>query len=306
MTRGEEMKGVLEGAIADLERLHLAHYTDEDVRGIIEDVGSRTERFFKTAVFPGLDPATSFDTAINGLKSLGFSKVLRANLHELRELYNDAKHDPSKPIRLKVATAILNQCRSTLGELIAADPGQVGSAAEAAVSRLLWISGYDDYTGGCTSVYASLPLPKDVFATHVDVFWFHYAAWEPLKADLLATGSFFYGHAHFEPEVYARSDEDDFIGAGVWDGDYRELVTILSHHEHRPLKDQLISSLRRDHMYIRCSPRSSSQAWMSQRRLLTYWMNGLCRTPSFAWRTPRTPCPASDPGCANRRASLVR
>lgn len=145
--RGEEMKGALEGAIADLKRLHLAHYTDEDVRGIIEDVGSRTERFFRTAVFPGLDPATSFDTAINGLKSLGFSKVLRANLHELRELYNDAKHDPSKPIRLKIATDILNRCRSALENLIAARPGQVGSAVEAAVSRLLWISGCQTTSG---------------------------------------------------------------------------------------------------------------------------------------------------------------
>ena len=250
MTRGDEMMVTVERAIADLERLHLAHYGDEDVRRIVEDVGSRTEQFFKAAVFPGLDSETSFDTAINRLKGLGFSKTVRGQLHALRELYNDAKHDPSKPVRLKVATDRLRDCRSALADLIAAAPGQVRAAVETAVSRLLWISGYDHYTGGCTSVYVSLPLPHDVFATHVDVFWLHHASWELLKADLLATGSFFYGSTHFEPDAFARFNEDDFINAGVWDGDYRLLVTILARHEHRPLKDQLISSLRRDHMFI--------------------------------------------------------
>jgi hypothetical protein len=84
LTRSDEMMAAVERAIADLERLHLAHYGDEDVRRIVEDVGSRTERFFKAAVFPGLDPETSFDTAINRLKGMGFSKTMRGQLHALR------------------------------------------------------------------------------------------------------------------------------------------------------------------------------------------------------------------------------
>ena len=142
------------------------------------------------------------------MKGLGFSKAVRGRLHALRELHNDAKHNPSKPVRLKIASDRLRDCRSALADLIAAAPGQVRAAVDTAVSRLFWISGYDHHTGGCTSVYVSLPLPHDVFATHVDVFWLRHASWEQLKADLLSTGNFFYGATHFEPDAFARFNEE--------------------------------------------------------------------------------------------------
>jgi hypothetical protein len=192
------------------------------VRRIVEDAGSRTERFFKTAVFPGLDSKTSFDTAINRLKSLGFGKLVRGSIHGMRELYNTAKHNPFDPIRLKVATDVLSQTRSALEVVIRKGPGQVSASVAAAVSRLLWVSGYDHFTAGCVSVYVSLPLPKDIFATHIDVFWLHFRSWEALQSDLVASGNFFCGRDHFVPEVYARFNEDDFIDAGIWDGDYRQ------------------------------------------------------------------------------------
>jgi len=250
MTRGEEMLSALDRAICELEALHLAHYSAEDIRRIVEDAGSRTERFFKAAVFPGLDSKTSFDTAINRLKAHGLDKQVRGSIHALRELYNTAKHNPSDPIRLKIATDVLTQTRSAVAVVIGKGLGQVSAPVGSTVSRLLWISGYDHFTAGCVSVYASLPLPNDIFATHVDVFWLDFRSWEPLQSDLLASGSFFSGREHFESEVYALFNEDDFIGAGIWDGDYRQLIAILSRHEHRPLKDEVLANLRRDHLGI--------------------------------------------------------
>jgi hypothetical protein len=250
MTRGDEMLASLGKAICELEVLHLAHYSPDDVRRVVEDAGSRAERFFKTAIFPSLDPTTSFDTAINRLKSLGFSKEVRRNIHALRDLYNIAKHNPSEPIRLKVATDVLSSTRSALEAVILKGPGQVTAQAETTVSRLLWVSGYDHFAAGCVSVYVSLPLPQDVFATHIDLFWLHFRSWEPLLSDLLVSGNFFYGRDHFAAEVYARFNEDDFINAGIWDGGYRQLVAILARHEHRPLKEEVIANLRRDHLRV--------------------------------------------------------
>src|SRR5882762_1894873 len=56
-------------------------------------------------------------------KDCGF--FVRGRLHALRELHNDAKHNPSKPVRLKIASDRLRDCRSALADLIAAAPGQV-------------------------------------------------------------------------------------------------------------------------------------------------------------------------------------
>lgn len=250
MTRGDEILSALDGAIKELEALFLAHYSADDIRRVVEDAGSRTERFFKAAVFPDLDARAPFDTAINRLKSIGINREVRDGIHALRELYNAAKHDPSTQIRLKVANDVLSAARKALEAIIRLGPGQVRAPVSAAVSRLLWVSGYDNYTGGSTSVYVSLPLPRDIFATHIDVFWLHFRSWEPLLFDLVASGNFFYGRDHFENDVYARFNEDDFINAGIWDGDYRQLITILARHEHRPLKDEVLPNLRRDHLGV--------------------------------------------------------
>ena len=99
-------------------------------------------------------------------------------------------------------------------------------------------------------VYVSLPFADEVFATHIDVVWIKGLAWDALKADLIHTGCFYYGGEHFSPEVYERFKEGDFINAGIWDGDYGQLVRIISSYEDRPTAGELIPDLRRDHMYI--------------------------------------------------------
>ena len=126
--------------------------------------------------------------------------------------------------------------------------GMTSAPVEQVVNRLLWVSGYDVYVGGVTEVYVSLPLPEDLFATHIDVVWIKGESWDEMKAELMATGSFFYGAEHFAPNVFESFEEGDFINAGVWDGDYRLLVSILSRYEDRPTADELIPSLRRNDM----------------------------------------------------------
>ncbi len=250
MKRGDEMLDGFDEAIAQLERLRLEHYQELDVRKIVEQLGSRTERFFKSAVWPGAVATDTFDGLINRLKSVGVSKVVRSDLHAFRELYNDAKHDPNTPVRLKPATDVVVGARAAVQGLVAAGLGQTGAQVEAAVSRLLWVSGYDAFTRGVTEVYVSLPLLEEIWATHVDIVWIKGLEWDALKSELLATGSFFYGAAHFPQDVYARFNEGDFINAGVWDGDYRLLVRTLAKYEDRQTALEVLPNLRRDHMYV--------------------------------------------------------
>lgn len=251
MTRGEEITAAFDDALAVLDTLRLEHYEDATVRSIIEQLGSRVERFFKTAVFPGAIATETFDTLINRLKAIGIDKTVRRQLHGLRDLYNDAKHDPTAPVRLKRSVDMVTAARAAVQTLIGAGLGATSAQVETVISRLLWVSAYDVYVGGVTEVYVSLPLPEDTFATHLDLVWIKGLEWGRMKAELLATGCFHYGKEHFDPVVYCRfAEEQDFLNAGIWDGDYRQLILIISKYEDRPTAAQLIPDLRRDHMYI--------------------------------------------------------
>ncbi|GFZ98669.1 hypothetical protein GCM10010923_03600 [Blastomonas marina] len=251
VTRGDEVLAAFAAALAALDELRLEHYEDSAVRSIVERLGSRLERFFKTAVFPDAAASDTFDTLINRLKSLGIAKTVRGQLHSVRDLYNDAKHDPAASVRLKRAVDAISAARGGVETLIANGIGATAAPIEKVISRLLWVSAYDVYVGGVTEVYVSLPLPEDIFATHLDLVWIDGLAWDSMKAELLATGCFHYGKEHFDPEVYARfGQEQDFLNAGVWDGDYRQLIQIISKYEDRPTAGRLIPNLRRDHMSI--------------------------------------------------------
>jgi hypothetical protein len=173
----------------------------------------------------------------------------RQQLDAFRILYNDAKHHPTSPIRLKQTVDTTIGAQEAVRRLIAMRLGTTAAPIEKVVNRLLWVSGYDVYVRGVTEVYVSLPLPEEFLATHLDVVWIKGLGWDAMKAELLATGCFFYGAKHFSLDVFERFKEGDFINAGVWDGDYRLLVSILSRYEDRPVADELLPSMRRDHMW---------------------------------------------------------
>ena len=233
-----------------MDRLRLEHYEDAEVRAIVERLGSKLERFLKSAVWPDADANETLEGSISRLKAHCVSKSVRNALHSLRELYNDAKHAPGKPIRLKSAVDATAGSRAAIASLIDMNLGSTAEPVEKVISRLLWVSAYDVYVGGVTEVYVSLPLPDDDFATHLDLVWVKGLEWDNLKAELLATGSFYYGKEHFPPLVYEKFREGDFLNAGIWDGDYRQLIQIISKYEDRPTAEKLIPHLRRDYMSI--------------------------------------------------------
>ena len=223
-----------------LVALEATAYTSEDVRRIIQGLGSKVERFFKKAVFPGLDAGVDFGGAINRLKAAGHTKEVRDKFHALRILYNEGKHDASVAIRQRQALLVVRDVRLAAQDVIAANPGQVGAVAKEPISHVLWLTGHDNYTGGNTEIYVTLPLPQDRYATHLDHIWIDFEDWDALKADLKATGNFYFGPEHFTEELYKRFDEDDFIGGGVWDGEYRQLIEILARHENPDQNNRVI------------------------------------------------------------------
>lgn len=248
MTRGDEMLLSFAQALTALEELRLEHYVDDDIREVVEPLASKVERFFKSSIFPGTPGTESFDTVINRLKTSGVSKTTRKELYDFRELYNGSKHDPLHPIQLRTCIETVRIARDAMISVIEKNLGTTATPVATAVSRTLWVTAYDVYVGGVTEVYVSLPWPNDDFATHLDIVWVKGTAWDNLKAELLSTGSFHYGPDNFTPEIFRKFNEDDFVNAGVWDGEYRQLIQILSKYEDRATAGRLIPDLRRDHM----------------------------------------------------------
>lgn len=225
------MLAEIDAAERSLVELEAAAYTSEAVRKIIQDLGSKVERFLKKTVSPGLDAGVDFARAINRLKAIGLSKECRQRFHALRDLYNEGKHDAAAPIRQRQALLVVREFRVAAQEVIATNPGDVAVVAREPISHVLWLTGHDNYTGGNTEIYVTLPLPQDRYATHLDHIWIDFESWDALKAELAATGNFYFGPEQFTAELYKRFDEDDFIGGGVWDGEYRQLIEILARHE---------------------------------------------------------------------------
>src|SRR3569833_2375547 len=84
-TRGEEMLAEIDAAERSLVELEATAYTSEAVRKVIQDLGSKVERFLKKTVSPGLDAGVDFARAINRLKAIGLSKEHRQKFHALRD-----------------------------------------------------------------------------------------------------------------------------------------------------------------------------------------------------------------------------
>jgi hypothetical protein len=69
---------------------------------------------------------------------------------------------------------------------------------------------------------------------------------QPVKPLLTAHPRFHLGKAFFSPDVWERfAGEGDFLNAGVWDGDYGELIRLLAPFEYREITKSLLPELTR-------------------------------------------------------------
>ena len=232
-------------ALRAMGELRLRQHDDEDIRPIVETVSAKFERFMKSAVWPQIKPRTKLHTCIEDLKQCNVPQGDISNLHGLRDLYNTAKHDPQQRLKLSESHATLVLARAAVASLVGTSVGLTGASASVVANSLLWVTGHDVYTHGVTEVYVSLPL-KDRFATHVDMVWIQGKDWDALINDLNGSSCFQYGEGAFDAATFKHFVEGDFINAGVWEGDYRELVRILAKYEDRETNTDVLQGLRRE------------------------------------------------------------
>jgi hypothetical protein len=246
MTRGDEFIQAMRTAVERLRALTFGPYAREDIANIIDPLGSRLESFLRAVAYPGSTRQDKFYHLIEKLRGSGLPGVEVQRLHDLRELYNTSKHDPAIPLVLANAIAKCEYAAAALRAGILLGPGTVNVPFERELNYTLYVGFWDHYTGGETEVAIFVPSDHWTHVAAADVFSMDFRAWDALKPVLLAHPRFRMGKAHFAPEVWKGfCDEGEFLGAGVWEGDYGELVRILADHEGRDKANAVLPFLAR-------------------------------------------------------------
>jgi hypothetical protein len=156
------------------------------------------------------------------------------------------KHAPGTPLLLKDVVATCQRQAEPRIEVLTRLVRTVNVPFERELNYTLYVAFWDHYTGGETEVAIMLPSDHWLHVSSVDLFSMDFRSWDALKPRLLAHPRFRMGKEHFAPEVWQGFiEEGDFLNAGVWEGDYGELVRILADYEDRDKANSVLPFLAR-------------------------------------------------------------
>jgi hypothetical protein len=126
-----------------LKSLSTGDFDILEVKQLISIAGLRTEHFLRAAVVPSTSFKDDFAGVINALKSHRISKELRQDLHQLRKLYNDVKHNPEFRPSISDALQRLSEAESFASGLHGTSIGKVHFPISRRFHRILWVAGWD-------------------------------------------------------------------------------------------------------------------------------------------------------------------
>lgn len=212
-------------------------------RDLATEAGSQTEVFLKTVVLPHLSPRTNFVACIDGLETHGVGQSDRDLLHELRRLYNGAKHDPSWTPSLLDIQRLISRLGNVIGALAANNVGLLNTEIQSRFHQIFWLAVWDHFIGGDSEVHVIAPYPGGRPPT-LDMVYVDLVRWDDVKAALASVGFVRSGEGPIPPGVIASFQEDsDFHQSVVFEGSFRDLIAVLATFERR---EDLIPGLRRE------------------------------------------------------------
>lgn len=248
MTRGDEFIEAIEEALAALMRLGHGPYARQDVARILDPLGSRLETFLRTTVLPRSSRRATLKDLIAELEPSGLSPPQANDLDCLRLLYNKSKHKPSEHLPLGESIEVVRRAAAAVSGLVVLDLGTIRVPYEREVNYHLYVGFWDHFTAGETEVAVSLPSDHWTHVALVDTFNLDIRSWDRLRPMLSSHPQFRMGKENFSPDVWKSFEaEGDFLDAGVWDGDYGELIRLLAPFDDRNIGAQLIPGLSRAH-----------------------------------------------------------
>ncbi len=244
-TYGEQMLEEFEDAPSNLERLSHEGYEPSQIRDVVTSIAFKTELFLKSVILPASRPRNTFERFIDELALLGVSQDSQDKLHALRRKYNDAKHDPNSVINLVSAVSVVRGGLGTIRELVSSGWGSTNTPIPRHLSRAYWIVVGDHLIDGDFEIHIIIPSNSEHWLgpPTFDTIYVRAEAWDSIEAELRRLGLFTDGRDLIPDTQYdAFRSDSDFLGAWVFEGDYRSLITTLAKHE---LRLDLIPGLNR-------------------------------------------------------------
>ncbi|MDR6661288.1 hypothetical protein J2W51_003874 [Tardiphaga robiniae] len=246
MTRGDEMIVAAATSLETLRKLAFGPYARHEISAVIDPLGSRLETFLRTVVLPTSRRKDRLVDMIADLAAHGLDQPTRDGLDGLRELYNDSKHKPQIPLLLARATSVTEGVLSAIADICTSGIGVTGAPLGRELNYSLWVGFWDYYTGGMTEAAVMLPGDHWTHVSTVDTIQMRISDWDTLKPALQTHPRFRLGEPHFEPKVWkSMRDEGDFLNAGVWDGEYAELLRLLAPFHNADVENSVIPGTRR-------------------------------------------------------------
>lgn len=233
-TFGEKFIGVFDDGITALDALSRIAYTEAEIRNIVSGIGTATELFLKSVVLPNKPTRKGFEWFINELASVGVACRVIGALHDLRLFYNRAKHEPNTAIHLTEALETIKAAAGAATTLVATGVGRSDSQAPSSTRRVFWIAAWDHFLGGDTEISIFLPgnLVNGWAPPALDEILVEMQSWDQIKDRLNDVGVLRDGKHLVSPDVYDfLQQEGDFLACLVYEGDHRELITILASYE---------------------------------------------------------------------------
>jgi hypothetical protein len=244
LTQGEEIAAFAQRAAANIRLIGHGAYTRADLAQAIETLGSRLEGFLKASAFPDCSRRDRMVDLIDRLPAEGLAVNAVGQLHACRLLYNYAKHETG-PISLTQAVATAQATAEALDKVAELPIGSVQAPFIVDIAHRLWVAIWDYPHTGDSEIAVMLPGDNLARTTCVDTLHIKMSAWDDLKSDLTAHDNFHLGKEHFDSEVWASFEDDEFLNAGIWEGDYAQLLRIISKHEDRATTNALIPFVSR-------------------------------------------------------------
>jgi len=173
------------------------------------------------------------------------SQTFRGNLHALRTAYNTAKHDPANVSGLLQTLRIVGEARRAIEHLIELRIGRVNESIASDLKRVFWVAVWDHYIHGDSEVHIILPTVSDRWLgpPTFDLIYVEAMAWDQIMKELSSDGSLAIGEGIIPKLQFEEfRQDDDFLEAWVFEGDYRTLITILARYE---LRQELLPGLNR-------------------------------------------------------------
>lgn len=246
----------IDDSIKTIKNLAGYSHTSNDIEIHIKTVGAALERFFKDAVYNNSSTRDNFVDLINRLLNLGITQETLNAFHELRLLYNSTKHNAAFTTTIDATSEVLIKVVEGVKELQNKNVSNVNRPYRILHNRVLWLSAWDHYTSGETEISIFLPLMDTVFPPAIEDFNIKYTGWDVIKAKYTSTNELLLGKEYLPEEVYNFwKSEGDFIGAGVYKGDLKELVSDLSKHIDFNVENQLLPGLKREDNFssVKCA-----------------------------------------------------